>query len=119
MAWNGGFILVVDDEVLVRMAVRATLEDEGYDVKEAGNVEEALLVLERGGIAAVLTDIEMPGPLNGLDLARMIRAVWPSIPLIVTSGRTLPRPDDLPAHALMMTKPFSTERLLLTLRAGT
>jgi CheY-like chemotaxis protein len=81
--------------------------------------EEALLVLERGGITVVLTDIEMPGPLNGLDLARMIRAVWPSIPLIVTSGRTLPRPDDLPAHALMMTKPFSTERLLFTLRSAT
>lgn len=112
-------ILVVDDEVLIRMAVRATLENEGYSVKEAGNVEEALLELERGGVAAVLTDIEMPGPLNGLDLARMIRAVWPSIPLIVTSGRTLPLPGALPAHAFMLTKPFSTERLLLTLRAAT
>ena len=109
-------ILIVDDEVLIRMAIRATLEDEGYEVREAGNVDEALLVIEDGGIAAVLTDIEMPGTLNGLDLARMIRAVYPSTPLIVTSGRTVPKPGELPEHVLMLTKPFSTDQLLLILR---
>lgn len=112
-------VLVVDDEVLIRMTVRATLEDEGYDVKEAGNVDEALLVLDGGGIAAVLADIEMPGTLNGIDLARLIRAVWPAIPLIVTSGRSPLRASELPAHVLMLTKPFSADQLLLILRETT
>ncbi len=109
-------ILLVDDEVLIRMAIRATLEDEGYDVKEAGNVDEALVVLDGGRIAAVLTDIEMPGTLNGLDLARIIEATSPSTKLIVTSGRALPKPGDLPARAVMLTKPYSTDRLLRLLR---
>ncbi len=110
-------ILVVDDEPLLRSFVREILEDNGYAVKEAANVDEALILLDEDGVAAVLTDIEMPGALNGLDLAKMIRAMWPGMPLIVTSGRTLPRPDELPAHTYVLTKPFSTERLLGIMRA--
>ena len=81
-------------------------------MKEAADVDEALLLLDGGDFAAVLTDIEMPGLLNGLDLARMIRAMWPTMPLVVMSGRTLPRPDKLPPFSLVLTKPFSTARLL-------
>jgi two-component system, response regulator PdtaR len=105
-------ILVVDDEPLIRTSVREILEEHGYAVKEAGNGHEALRLLEEDGITAVPTDIEMPGGLNGLDLAGMIRAMWPSMALVVTSGRTMPRPDDLPPHTPMLTKPFSRERLL-------
>jgi len=54
------------------------LEGDGYGVKEAADVDEALLLLDGGDFAAVLTYIEMPGLLNGLDLARMIRAMWPA-----------------------------------------
>ena len=89
-------ILVVDDEALLRSFVRAILEDHGYSVKEAATAHDALVLLDDDGIDAVLTDIEMPGGLNGLDLAHMIRAMWPSKPLVVMSGRTLPRPDELP-----------------------
>ena len=110
-------ILIVDDELLIRTYVRETLEGDGYAVKEAANVDEALLLLDCGAFAAVLTDIEMPGLLNGLDLARMIRAMWPTMPLVVTSGRTLPRPDELPPFTLILTKPFSTTRLLEVFRA--
>jgi CheY-like chemotaxis protein len=105
-------VLVVDDEVLIRSFVRDILEDEGYVVKEAANVHEALTALEESGVSVVLTDIEMPGGLNGLDLARMVRVMWPTMPLIVTSGRTLPRPVELPPHTLVLTKPFSPERLV-------
>ena len=111
-------ILVVDDEPIIRTSVREILEEHGYAVKEAGNVHEALQLLEEDGIAAVLTDIEMPGGLNGLDLARMIRAMWPSTALVVTSGQMLPRPDELPPHTPMLTKPFSPERLIDVMRAS-
>jgi CheY-like chemotaxis protein len=110
-------ILVVDDEPLIRSFIRDTLEDCGYVVTEAANAHEALVRLDAGGVAAVLTDIEMPGGLSGLVLARMIRAMWPSLALILMSGRTLPRPDDLPVHTPMLTKPFSPERLIELMRA--
>ena len=110
-------ILVVDDEPLLRAFIRTILEDEGYVGKEAANVHDALVLLDADGIDAVLTDIEMPGGLSGLDLAKMIRAMWPSMALIVMSGRTLPSPGELPAHALMLTKPFSPDRLLGMMRA--
>jgi CheY-like chemotaxis protein len=105
-------ILVVDDEPLLRTLVRDVLEDMGYAVKEAGTADEALKLLEEDGIAAVLTDIEMPGPFNGLDLAWMVRAMWPTIPVVVTSGRMLPKKEELPAHTPMLTKPFSPQRLI-------
>jgi CheY-like chemotaxis protein len=111
-------ILVVDDEPLVRSFIRDILEDDGCAVKEAACVHDALDLLDAGNIDTVLTDIEMPGGLNGLDLAKMVRAIWPSMPLIVTSGRTLPRPDDLPPHTPMLTKPFSPERLLDLVRSA-
>lgn len=111
-------ILVVDDEPHIRASVRVILEDQGYGVKEAANVHQARELLEEDGITAVLADIEMPGGVNGLDLARMIRAMWPSLPLVVTSGHTLPRPAELPPYTPMLTKPFSAERLIDVLRAS-
>jgi hypothetical protein len=53
-----------------------------------------------------------------LDSAKMIRAIWPSMPLVVTSGRTLPYPNELPPFTPMLTKPFSPERLIDVLRAA-
>jgi CheY-like chemotaxis protein len=109
-------ILVVDDEPIIRSFIRDILEGSGYVVTEAADVHEALARLDAGGVAAVLTDIEMPGGLSGLDLARMIRAMWPSLVLILMSGRTLPLPHELPAFARMLTKPFSPETLIDMLR---
>ena len=111
-------ILVVDDEPLLRSFVRAILEDNGYSLREAATAHDALSLLDADGIDAVLTDIEMPGGLNGLDLAKMIRAMWPSKALIVMSGRTLPRARELPAHIALLTKPFSPERLVDVMRTA-
>ena len=110
-------ILVVDDEPLLRVFIRTILEDNGYAVKEAANVHDALILLDADGIDAVLTDIEMPGGLSGLDLAKMIRAMWPSMPLILMSGHTHPRPGEVPAHTPMLTKPISPERLVGMMQA--
>jgi CheY-like chemotaxis protein len=105
-------ILIVDDEPLLRAFVREILEDTGYAVKEAATADEAIKLLDEDGIAAVLTDIEMPGRFNGLDLAWMMRAMWPSIPVVLTSDRLLPKKEELPPHAPMLTKPFSADRLV-------
>jgi len=91
-------ILVVDDEVLIRMDTMYVLEDAGYCVVEAANSDEAVTMLERcPGITTVLTDINMPGSMDGLQLSRLIRDRWPLIGLVVTSGRFLAKAAQMPA----------------------
>jgi DNA-binding NtrC family response regulator len=111
-------VLVVDDEPLLRTYVRDLLQEAGYAVKEAANADGAIGLLEDDGIIAVLTDIEMPGTLNGIDLVWMIRTRWPTLPVVVTSGKHLPNPGDLPANTQFVTKPFSPERLLSVVKAS-
>jgi CheY-like chemotaxis protein len=111
-------LLVVDDEPLLRTYVRDLLEGAGYAVKEAADAHEAIRFLEDDGITAVLTDIEMPGALDGIDLAWMICIRWPNLPVVITSGKRLPRPGDLPANTRVLTKPFSPERLLSVVKAS-
>ena len=106
-------ILVVDDEAFIRIMLVDLLEDAGMDVVEAGTVDEALQVLEQAsGVRVVLTDIEMPGALNGVDLARLTRERWPHIELLVMSGRTFPQASALPTGVEFWAKPYSTDRLL-------
>jgi len=105
-------VLIVDDEPLIRLYVRGVLEDAGHLTKEASNAEDALKLIEEDGITLVVTDIDMPGGMDGLALAREVRATRPNIAVIVTSGRHLPRPDEMPSDARFLSKPFSQERLI-------
>jgi CheY-like chemotaxis protein len=84
-------ILVVEDEVLVRIMVTEELRAEGYTVIEATNASEALSVLQSSmRIDLMLTDIRMPGDLDGLGLARMVRREHPLIKVVMASGH---KPD--------------------------
>jgi DNA-binding NtrC family response regulator len=81
-----GIVLVVEDEVLVRMAIAQYLRDCGYRVIEAVNGEEAMTVLadEAAGVDVVFTDIEMPGAVDGFGLAKWIRERRPGVDVILT-----------------------------------
>jgi CheY-like chemotaxis protein len=80
-------VLVVEDEMFIRMIAVDTLEDRGYGILEAGDAREALAVLEQTpGIALIFTDVNMPGDIDGLDLATEVAKRWPHIEIIVTSG---------------------------------
>jgi two-component system, response regulator PdtaR len=103
--------MVVDDEPLIRCYVRDILEEAGYLVEEAGSADDALEHV-CGSCKLVVTDIEMPGSMNGLALCQRIHSRWPAIGLIIMSGWRLPRADELPSQAQMLTKPFSPARLL-------
>jgi DNA-binding NtrC family response regulator len=84
-------VLLVEDDVLVRTMVADELREVGMRVIEAGNVEEAMEHLRVGhSIDVVFTDIEMPGAMNGLDLARRLQAYYPDIKVLITSGRLSP-----------------------------
>ena len=80
-------MLVVEDEPLSRMRAVKLVEDAGYIAIEASNADEAIATLEaKKDIRIVFTDIDMPGSMNGLKLARAIRDRWPPIELVLTSG---------------------------------
>lgn len=101
-------ILVVEDETLVRALSVDELKDAGFDVVEAGSAAEALCVLTDGAAIAVLfTDVNMPGALDGLDLARLVHERWPDVRVIVTSGGGKVGLADLPDKGRFIAKPFS------------
>lgn len=82
-------ILVVEDEALIRMSTTATLEDAGFRVLEAQDSAEALEMLSRHAeITIMMTDVQMPGGMNGLGLVAQVRRDRPDIRSIVVSGNT-------------------------------
>jgi CheY-like chemotaxis protein len=106
-------VLVAEDEVLVRMMTVDVLEEAGYAVLEATNTEAAPSVLdERSDVQVLVTDVEMPpGPLNGIDLARLTRERFPHIGVVIVSGKVRPSPDDLRIGARFIPKPYCATKL--------
>ncbi len=99
-------VLVVEDEILIRLSIVDELMEHGFQVFEAGNADEAIASLEQHqDIRLVFTDIDMPGSMDGLRLAAFVRDRWPPIKIIVTSGRFLPNAHELPENAEFFTKP--------------
>jgi CheY-like chemotaxis protein len=112
-AMVGLVILVVEDEVLLRLNAISLLEDAGYVVVEAANADEAILILEaRADIRIVFTDINMPGSMDGLKLVEAIRHRWPPVLLIVTSGKNALRDSDLSEGGRFVPKPYTSEQVL-------
>jgi DNA-binding NtrC family response regulator len=111
-------VLVVEDDPLIRLFLADLLEDAGFAVIEAGSVLEAVGVLGlRTDINAVFTDVDMPGGLSGIDLAKMVASTSPRIGIVVTSGRAdIPR-SDLPAEARFLPKPYNTKRAVSTVQS--
>ncbi|MBS0268671.1 MAG: response regulator [Proteobacteria bacterium] len=80
-------VLVVEDEVLIRLHLAEELRDAGYTVIEAADGHEAMTLLTSiDGIGLVLTDIRMPGGIDGIDLARWVRAKFPEIKIALVSA---------------------------------
>ena len=106
-------VLVAEDEVLVRMMTVDVLEEAGCAVLEAENAETALCVLnERWDVQVLVTDVEMPpGPLNGIDLARLTREQFPHMGVVIVSGKVRPSPDDLPLGVRFVPKPYCATKL--------
>ena len=104
-------VLIVEDEFLIRMVLADTLANEGFDVIEAANVLEAVGVLGQRKIDAVVTDVDMPGGLSGLDLAKMISTTHRDVPVIIASGGHRLRADELPGHSVFVPKPYGLEAI--------
>lgn len=106
-AENPRTILVVEDEILIRSAVALHLRDAGHPVIEAANADEALRALAADrSIALVFSDVNMPGSMDGLELARTIRRDRPGLKVLLASGAGWLKGsaiDDVPR----LTKPYS------------
>ena len=109
MGYNGIAVLVVEDEVLLRMDIAQTLDDAGFMVFEASNADDAINLLNaRTDIRLMFTDIDMPGSKDGLKLAAAVRDRWPPIKIIVTSGNRHMSDDTLPVAGRFFGKPYDT-----------
>jgi DNA-binding NtrC family response regulator len=106
-------LLIVEDEVFIRMIAVDALEDRGFSIVEAGNASEALEILERTpDIALIFTDVNMPGNIDGMDLAEEVARRWPHIEIIVTSGGVRLTSDDIPDAGKFLAKPYAMDRLV-------
>lgn len=104
--------LVVEDDAIVRMDLAQTLEEEGYKTFEAADATEAIALLEANAeIRVIFTDIQMPGSMDGLALARYVRMRWPPTIIVVTSGRCTPSEDEMASGAQFLPKPYIPEML--------
>jgi CheY-like chemotaxis protein len=108
-------VLVVEDEPLVRDYVTDLLGQSGFDVVEASTGEEALSVIAEGGVCAVVSDVSMPGNVNGFELARRVRQESPRTGVVLVSGVLEPQAH-LPGGVRFLTKPVKASTLLRLLR---
>ena len=99
--------MVVEDHPLVRIGVLEVIIEAGFETLEASNAADAIRILEaRPDIHIVFTDAEMPGTMDGLELAHYIRNRWPPVKLIVVSGEVAIDPQELPTGARFFPKPY-------------
>ena len=113
-------VLLVEDEALLRMFVSDLLRDEGgFKVIEAADADEALTLLEATGddVRVLVTDVEMPGSMDGFTFTRVVHKAWPHIGFVVLSGRMAPQRGEVPEGALFFPKPFRAEALIKAVRS--
>jgi two-component system, response regulator PdtaR len=109
-------VLIVEDEFLVRMGTRAAVEMAGFDVIEAGDADEAIAILAaRDDIRLIFTDVHMPGSMDGLKLAHVVRDRWPPVKIVATSARVRITDSDLPEGGRFLPKPYSAADIAATL----
>jgi CheY-like chemotaxis protein len=104
-------ILVVEDDILIRLALSEWLRSEKHEVMEAASGDEAVALLESVlAVDLVVTDVQMPGNVDGIALATRVRRARPGIPVIVVSGLPVSPVIEAVATAFFR-KPYDLQRL--------
>ncbi|WP_244541981.1 response regulator [Afipia sp. GAS231] len=110
-------VLVVEDEMLLRMRAVDMVEDAGYVPVEAVDADEALAILQsRSDIALLFTDVQMPGSLNGLQLALAVHDRWPRIRIILASGQLKLSKSEIPENSRFFGKPLDSVEMVAEIR---
>lgn len=106
-------MLVVDDEMVIRMDLVEIAREAGFETVEADGAPQALAILEsRDDIRVVFTDIRMGGDMNGLELAHLVRDRWPPTVIVICSGNVRPRDDELPDNVVFLSKPCTGPKVV-------
>ena len=110
-------ILMVDDDAILRTAVAEELRAEGYNVVESVNADEARTILENNSqVILLFTDVRMPGTLDGIALARLVRIHYPNVKVVVASGHMIDR-EIVETFDGFFPKPYDTTALIAHIRA--
>ncbi|MDO9381561.1 MAG: response regulator [Hyphomicrobiaceae bacterium] len=105
-------LLVVEDDALQRLVAVELLVEAGYDVVDAENADHAVQMIEDGWPGrVVVTDVHMPGSINGFELAQTICKRWPAIGVVILSGVLRPAAGDLPDASRFLAKPYQPAQL--------
>jgi CheY-like chemotaxis protein len=111
-------VLVVEDEAMMRTKLAEELEDAGYLVVEASNGTEAIeILIVRQDVKIVISDVRMPGPIDGVELCRRVRSGYPGIKVVLSSGE--PNAADSTAHDGFFLKPYRVARIIRHIRSFT
>jgi CheY-like chemotaxis protein len=114
---EAGVVLIVEDHLLVQITATAQIEDAGMATLVANDADEALQILAtRNDVRTVFTDIDMPGTMDGLALAMVVRERWPDIRVVVTSGGKPRAVDRLPDDVAFFQKPYEYSAIVDELR---
>jgi two-component sensor histidine kinase/CheY-like chemotaxis protein len=106
-------VLVVEDEMVLRLRAVDIVEDAGFTAVEAVSADEALAILEsRSDISLLFSDIQMPGSMDGLKLAHAVHERWPAIKIILVSGQIKPSDGDRPADSRFFGKPLVVKQMI-------
>jgi CheY-like chemotaxis protein len=111
-------VLVVEDEMLLRMRTVDMVEDAGFTSIEAVDADEAVAILEsRSDIALLFTDIQMPGSMDGLKLAHAVHERWPPIKIILVSGQLRLANIDIPADSRFFGRPLEANEMIVEMQS--
>lgn len=108
-------ILVVEDQVLLLLDLVDQLAEHGFDALPLTTADGAAESLLRTRIDGLVTDIDLPGSMTGLDLARRCAEIQPGLPIVVVSGGHHPGADELPPGAVFLSKPYRLEDIVAEL----
>ncbi|MES2861527.1 MAG: HWE histidine kinase domain-containing protein [Pseudomonadota bacterium] len=110
-------VLVVEDELMLRMRAVDIVEDAGFQSIEAIGADEAIAILEsRNDISCLFTDIQMPGSMDGLMLAHLTHARWPHVKIILVSGQIAVTEADAPEDSRFFPKPLEVDQMVIELQ---
>jgi CheY-like chemotaxis protein len=111
-------ILIVEDDPFLRMLTAEFVNEAGFETLEACDADQAIAILESNSkISVLFTDINMPGSMDGLKLARMVSNRWPVIEILIASGHVLLQQADLPPNGRFLRKPYRAAAMIADLHS--